>query len=169
MTPMSHQRRLRRLVLAVAALLLLAVLAGPAWGLSDREIDLRVQGITEMLRCPTCQGISVRDSEASFSQQIRAKVRRMVEEGQSDDDIKAYFVSRYGEWILRAPPAQGLGLVVWLAPLGALVLAGGLIGWRLYRSHQNPTERLHQEDKGSLTPDQRERIARDLQRFEEED
>jgi cytochrome c-type biogenesis protein CcmH len=158
-----------RLLAAGLLAALLAASALPAWGLSDRELDERVQRITDMLRCPTCQGISVRDSEAAFSQQIRAKVRRMVEEGQTDDDIKAYFVSRYGEWILRAPPAQGLGLVVWLAPGAALVLAGGLLGWRLYRSHRHPAAELGAHPEQALTAEQRERIARDLQRFEEED
>lgn len=157
--------RTARLLLAAGVAALLVLLALPAWGLSQRQLDKRVQEITGMLRCPTCQGISVRDSEATFSQQIRAKVRRMVLEGQTDAQIKAYFVSRYGEWILRAPPASGMGLVVWLAPGLAIVLVGGLIGYRAYRSHQNPRSNVPADE---LTPEQRERIARDLERFEEE-
>jgi len=134
----------------------------------ERAIDERVLAITDMLRCPTCQGISVRDSEASFSRQIRDKVRRMVEEGQSDEDIKAYFVSRYGEWILRAPKKEGLGLVLWLAPGAALLLAGGLIGFRLYRSHRHPAADLPPDAADALTPEQQARIQRDLRRFEED-
>ena len=134
----------------------------------ERAIEERVLAITDMLRCPTCQGISVRDSEASFSRQIRDKVRRMVEEGQSDEDIKAYFVSRYGEWILRAPKKEGLGLVLWLAPGAALLLAGGLIGFRLYRSHRHPAADLPPAAGDALTPEQQARIQRDLRRFEED-
>jgi cytochrome c-type biogenesis protein CcmH len=159
------------LPLAALALAVLLALAAPSAGWAQapnqRELDERVQRITDMLRCPTCQGISVKDSEASFSRQIRDKVRRMVEEGQSDEDIKAYFVSRYGEWILRAPKKEGLGLVIWLAPGTALLLAGGWIGWRVYRGRRHPSADLHGAPE--LTPEQRERIARDLQRFEEED
>jgi cytochrome c-type biogenesis protein CcmH len=141
--------------------------ATPAAAPDERALDERVQAITDMLRCPTCQGISVKDSEASFSRQIRDKVRRMVEEGQSDEDIKAYFVSRYGEWILRAPKKEGLGLVLWLAPGTALLLAGGLIGWRLYRSHRHPARDLPPAGANALTPEQQARIQRDLQRFED--
>lgn len=149
--------------------LLCAVAAGGAWALSEREIEQRVHRIADQLRCPTCQAISVNDSEASFSRQIREKVRRMVEEGQSDEDIKAYFVSRYGEWILRAPKKEGLGLVLWVAPGAALVLAGGLIGYRAWRSHQQAEPGRTEAGDAGPTPEQRERIARDLERFEEEE
>ena len=152
---------------ALTVALLVTLPAGRSQALTPDEVEARVQGITDMLRCPTCQGISVRDSEASFSRQIRDKVRRMVEEGQSDEDIKAYFVSRYGEWILRAPKKEGLGLVIWMAPGAAILLAGGWIGWRVYRGHRHPAS--HVEGAQELTPEQRERIARDLRRFEEED
>jgi cytochrome c-type biogenesis protein CcmH len=154
-------------VLLSVGLLAAGLLSPPAArALTPEQLDARVQAITDMLRCPTCQGISVRDSEASFSRQIREKVRRMVEEGQSDEDIKAYFVSRYGEWILRAPKKEGLGLVVWLAPGALLVLGGALIGWRVYVGRRAPGRG---RPAAELTPEQRERIARDLQRFEEEE
>lgn len=149
--------------------LLLVLLPGPAAAMEDRALEERVQQISDQLRCPTCQGISVRDSEASFSRQIRDKVRRMVEEGQTDDDIKAYFVSRYGEWILRAPMKKGVGLVLWLAPGLLLVLAGGYIGYRSWRTHQHPADAAGAAGGAALTTEQRERIARDMQRFEEED
>ena len=82
-----------------------------------------VHEIAENLRCPTCQGISVNDSEAGFSVQIRNKVREMLMAGQGRAEIEAYFVARYGEWILRTPPAQGFNLLIWILP--ALGLAGG--------------------------------------------
>jgi cytochrome c-type biogenesis protein CcmH len=153
-----------------AALLLAALLAlgwpGTAgWALTERELDEKVQAITDQLRCPTCQAVSVRDSEASFSIQIREKVRRMVLEGQSEEAIKAYFVSRYGEWILRAPKKEGLGLVLWLLPGVGMLAAAGLIGWRVYRNSRAPST----SRQPTLTPEQQDRIARDLRRFEEED
>ena len=86
-----------RLAALSAALLVLLLAGGAALALSEAELEKRVQTITDDLRCPTCQGLSVKDSDASFSIQIREKVRHMVEEGQSDEDIKAYFVSRYGD------------------------------------------------------------------------
>ncbi len=142
------------------------------------DLERRVQSITDQLRCPTCQALSVKDSEASFSVQIRDKVTRMVQEGQSEDQIKAYFVSRYGEWILREPPKTGLGLVVWVLPLVAILAAGALIVWSITRrsrarSGAEPRAvtpgRVAFAAAGPLTPEQRERVQADLKRFEEED
>ena len=144
--------------------------------LSGEALEARVREIADQLRCPTCQGISVNDSEASFSVQIKDKVRRMLEEGQNEEQIKTYFVSRYGEWILRAPKKEGLGLVLWVLPGAMILLVGGLLIFRLYRNQQSSG--VGQEASGAatpvtsgsaLTPEQRERIQRDLKRFEEQE
>jgi cytochrome c-type biogenesis protein CcmH len=163
---MILSRPLRALPLLAFTLALLFA-AGAALALSEEEQERRVQQITDDLRCPTCQALSVKDSEASFSNQIREKVRRMVEEGQSDDDIKAYFVARYGEWILRAPKKAGFGLVLWVLPGAAILAVGGLLFWRVRRSAAQAQAR--QTAPPSLSPQQRERLERDLKRFKEED
>jgi cytochrome c-type biogenesis protein CcmH len=161
-------------VLIAGAALLLAAL--PAAALTPEEVEQRVLAITDDLRCPTCQALSVKDSEASFSAEIRDKVQRMVQEGQSDDQIKAYFVARYGEWILRAPSKTGIGLVVWVLPLLALAGAGGALTWSIVRRGRtrgpaaaagNPPASA--APASGLTPEQRERIQSDLKRYEEED
>ena len=121
------------LLLALVAGLVHAAATLRAETLAPEEVERRVQTIADGLRCPTCQALSAKDSEAAFSVQIRDKVRHMVEEGQSDDQINAYFVSRYGEWILRAPPKQGLGLVVWVLPFAAILAAGAVLAWGIVR------------------------------------
>jgi cytochrome c-type biogenesis protein CcmH len=160
------------LALLVGLPLLLTAFAPTAWSLSEREIEEKVLAISDQLRCPTCQGISVRDSEASFSKEIRAKVRRMVEEGQNEDQIRAYFVSRYGEWILRAPKKEGLGLVAWVLPGLAIIGLGLILGYRVYRNSR-ASEALSADagagGAATLTPDQQARVARDRKRFEEQD
>ncbi|MBI4083719.1 MAG: cytochrome c-type biogenesis protein CcmH [Candidatus Lambdaproteobacteria bacterium] len=154
------------LAIAIAGMLLAA---GTLRALSAEQIEARVLAITDGLRCPTCQGISVKDSEAGFSQQIREKVRRMVIEGQSDEDIRAYFVSRYGEWILRAPKKEGIGLVLWILPGAALLVAGGLVFWRIRRAGRGRPQADAAAPEPELSPEQRARIARDLKRFEDEE
>ena len=158
--------------------LALALAALPATALTPEEVEQRVLAITDELRCPTCQALSVKDSEASFSNEIRDKVRRMVQEGQSDDQIKAYFVSRYGEWILRAPSKQGVGLVVWVLPVVAVIGAGGALAWSILRRgrtrHRGSAAasgmaQPNAAPVSALTPEQRERIQADLKRYEEED
>jgi cytochrome c-type biogenesis protein CcmH len=158
----------RPLLLAVA--LVCAALTGSvAATLGGEALDQRVLEIADELRCPTCQAISVRDSEAAFSRQIRDKVRAMLEEGRSEDEIKAYFVSRYGEWILRAPKKEGVGLLLWVLPGLGMLVAGGLILWRLRREPRpDPASVLGGEPLSAepLSGADRALLDRDLRRFE---
>ncbi len=154
--------------LLTAFMLLMVLTAGQAWGLSENEIEKRTLRIADQLRCPTCQGLSVKDSDAPLSRQIQDKVRRMVAEGQSEEAIKAFFVSRYGEWILRAPKKEGLGLVLWLLPGLALLLSAGLIGYRLLGNHRGRASAAS-EPTPTLTDAQRARIAGDIKTFEEQE
>ncbi|HUJ74887.1 MAG TPA: cytochrome c-type biogenesis protein [bacterium] len=154
---------------AVLGLGLLAAGIGPAaraQSLSPAQLEHRVQVISDQLRCPTCQDLSVWESEASFSQQIREKVRAMVLEGQSDDQILAYFVSRYGQWILRAPHKRGWGLVLWLLPGVAVV---GVGAWLLRRIWAGSRARVAPVALAALSPQQIERLTRDRTQYEEED
>ena len=107
-------------LLAVCALALVAY-GSPAQATS---LDDRTRAIAQQLRCPVCQGESVADSPAPISKAIRLSIRQRLTHGQSPAAIKAYFVSRYGNWILLAPPASGVGNVAWLAP--PLFLLGGI-------------------------------------------
>jgi cytochrome c-type biogenesis protein CcmH len=109
-------------MLLVAAALPLAAAAAPAPGRvpTDAEID----AVASKLRCVVCQSLSVADSPSEMARQMRDLVRERLIQGESPDEILAYFASRYGEWVLLTPPARGFALVAWLAPLGALV--GGL-------------------------------------------
>lgn len=137
--------------------------------------ELRAQYLEGELRCPTCQGLSVKDSEASFSRNIRDKVRSMVAEGKSNDEILAYFEARYGEFILRSPKKSGFGLLAWLLPIGGVLLAGGVMLWRLKKAQDaklSPAEVAHLSPTGPSTTNTsaegRSRLERDLKRFEED-
>lgn len=156
-----------RRLLVIAALAVALPLS--AWALSGEALEQRVRDISDQLRCPTCQAISVKDSEASFSKQIRAKVRRMLEEGQSEEQIKAFFVSRYGEWILRAPKKEGLGLVLWVLPALAVL---GVGAWIVFKAHR-ASEASHGETTAAaaeppLSAAERKQIEKDMRRFEED-
>ena len=86
----------------------------------------QVQQIAAELRCPVCQGLSVADSPTQMAVQMRDLIRDRLEAGESPEAIKAYFVERYGEWILLAPKQKGFNLLVWVLPF--LGLAGGAAG-----------------------------------------
>lgn len=90
-------------------------------------LEARVQKLGKQLRCPVCQGLSIADSPASMARAQLDKVRTLVSEGKSDDEIRAYFVERYGEWVLLQPEAHGINWMVWLGPVALLLIGFGVI------------------------------------------
>jgi cytochrome c-type biogenesis protein CcmH len=93
----------------------------------------RVDRIAAELRCPVCQGLSVRDSPSETARSMRALVEQRVAEGRTDDEIRAEFRRSYGDWILLSPPLLSPSALVWLAPLAA-VLVGAWLAWRRARA-----------------------------------
>ncbi len=119
----------RRLTWALLGLVLVGALAVGSGGRSGPPTeDQRVQRISSVVRCPTCRGLSAAQSDAPPAEAIREEVRRRVQAGETDAEVKAYLVSRYGEDILLRPKTEGVGLVVWALPLiGVTVAVGGLV------------------------------------------
>ena len=120
----------------------------------DQDLYREVAG---ELRCPTCTGLSVLDSEATFSVQIKNQVKEQLAQGRKHDEILKFFVDRYGPWILRAPPVQGVNALAWLVPVGLLIV-GPLLIWMLVWRRKptlnaelvRSTEDIVQEMKASL-------------------
>jgi cytochrome c-type biogenesis protein CcmH len=79
--------------------------------------------IESELKCPVCRSQSVRTSRSFMAEDMSRQVRRMVAEGMSKEEIREYFVSRYGDYIVLAPRKEGFAWTVWLLPF-ALVLGG---------------------------------------------
>ena len=111
--------------LAVALIALLMV-AQPAFAAAQpaSPVDRRVDALAAELRCPVCQQLSVKESPSKVAASFRKRIRELVEAGLSDEEVRRFFVARYGEWILLSPPRHGIGLWVWLAPV--LLLTIGL-------------------------------------------
>jgi cytochrome c-type biogenesis protein CcmH len=80
------------------------------------------------LRCPTCQGMSILESDAAFSVQIKNAVKEKIREGMPKDQILQFFTERYGPWILRQPPKTGFNAIAWIFPLSLMIL-GPLAVW----------------------------------------
>jgi cytochrome c-type biogenesis protein CcmH len=98
---------------------------------SDRkENDINFREVAKDLRCPTCTGLSVLESDASFSVQIKDQVHEQMKLGKSKDEILKYFVERYGPWILREPPKEGFNLLAWGVPI-TLLIGGPILIWLL--------------------------------------
>ena len=90
----------------------------------DTVLEARVRAVAAELRCPVCQGESILDSPAELAQQMKSVVRDQLREGRTPDEIKAYFVARYGEWILLRPAMKGLNIALYVFPV--LIVLGGL-------------------------------------------
>jgi cytochrome c-type biogenesis protein CcmH len=109
---------------AVAAFLLFWGAAAPA--ASPADVEERVREIASELRCVVCQNLSVADSPSDLAKEMRNLVREQVRQGKSRDEVEAYFVSKYGDFVLLSPPKRGFNLLVWGLPF--LAIAGGACG-----------------------------------------
>ena len=97
--------------------------------IKPEDIDeLLFNEIAKELRCPTCTGLSILDSDAPFSNQIKAEVRQQMAQGKGRKEIMAFFTERYGPWILRVPPDTGVNLFAWIIPTVMLAL-GPVVIW----------------------------------------
>ncbi len=121
----------------------------------------RFRKLSNELRCPTCQGLSVQDSEAGFSKSIKNKIIELIKEGKTDIEIMAYFVERYGEWILRSPTKTGFNLVLWLLPIVGIFF--GLI-YVLFRS-KSWVRQPKYVNLESLTEEEEKEISKELKKL----
>ncbi len=108
-------------VLAIVGAVLLSAL-----GLRPPSLDERARALESELRCPVCQGLSIADSPAALAGEMRGVVVQQVAAGMTDTDVRAYFVERYGPWILLAPDGAGPNLFLWAAP-GLLLIGGAAV------------------------------------------
>ena len=127
-------RTARTSLLLVGAVVVIVVAVFVAGGSDDgvRTADDRVHEIAAGLRCPVCQNLSVADSPSRLAGEMRADIASKLAAGQSPEQIRAFFVDRYGEWVLLAPTKQGLNLLPWAVPIVG-VIAGAAVWFVLVR------------------------------------
>ena len=124
----------------LVALLLLAgtpVLAEPPpppdVPLADPAAEATAKALMGELRCLTCQNQSIADSNAGQAQAMRVEVRERIAAGDSPDEVRAFFVERYGDWVSFVPPAREDTALLWAAPLLFLVIGALLVARRFKR------------------------------------
>jgi cytochrome c-type biogenesis protein CcmH/NrfF len=115
----------RRFVLGLlVSTVYIGILAGPA---SADQLDDETRRIAKQLQCPICESVSVADSTSELAAQMRSVIRNKLENGESEQQIIAYFVERYGEGVRTEPSRSGFSMFVWLAPIVALVAGLGAL------------------------------------------
>ncbi|RJF94139.1 cytochrome c-type biogenesis protein CcmH [Sphingomonas cavernae] len=92
--------------------------------LRDPKQEAKAVALMETLRCVVCQGQSIADSDAEIAGDMRAMVRERIQKGESPEQIRAWMVERYGEWVSYKPGFSAGTAPLWIAPL--LLLAGGI-------------------------------------------
>ncbi|RID91224.1 cytochrome c-type biogenesis protein CcmH [Gemmobacter lutimaris] len=141
-----------RLILALCLSLLAfpALAVQPDEVLPDPALEARARAVSQLLRCPVCQGENIDDSNADISRDLRLLVRERLVAGDSDDAVIDFVVDRYGEFVLFEPRATGSNLVLWLAGPGMLLLGGIAAFAFLRRRSKLPTEALSAEEEARL-------------------
>ena len=136
-------------------MLLAAVAATPAALAVDAtpplptpQLQRRYVALIHELRCMQCQDESLADSQVSLAGDMRGEVHDLLLQGKSDQQVRDYMVSRYGEFILFKPPLDWRNAWLWGAP-GALMLLGALVAWRVLSTRR----RLVDQDDSEL-PDE---------------
>lgn len=119
-------KRLLPVVAGASVLVAIGLVAAVAITASPATSADRVERIAGVLRCPDCEALSVAESRTSAAGSIRTEIERQVAAGLPDDEIRAYFAERYGEWILMEPADP---VAWWLPALVILVAVGVFIAW----------------------------------------
>lgn len=110
---------------------LLLFLAGTAWAvepdevLDDAALESRAREISKGLRCMICRNESIDESDAALARDLRLLVRERIANGESDEEVVAFVVERYGEYVLLNPRRDGINLVLWAA--APILLLAGLV------------------------------------------
>lgn len=106
--------------------------------LPDPAQEALAREIMKDLRCLVCQNQSIEDSNAELAQDLRRIVRERVAMGENEEQVKAWLVERYGEWVLMTPPVTSRTYLLWGGPILMLLLGGLLI--MIYRRRGRDTE-----------------------------
>ena len=145
----------RLLAVVLAALMLWAAPAAAQRAermLADPAAELRAQALHKSLRCLVCQNQTIADSNADLAIQLREIVRERIVAGDNDDQVRAFVVARYGDWVLMRPPFYRATLLLWIGP--ALLLAAGgsaaVLFLRRPRRRSDPAVPLSAEEQARL-------------------
>ena len=127
--------------------------------LSTAELEARYQVLIEEMRCPKCQNQNLAGSDSPVAQDLRREIRRLLEEGFSDQEITDYMVARYGDFVLYRPPLQRNTVALWVAP--GVFAALGLLALIVIVVRSRSGNGARQDDASAeLTEAERQRLQR---------
>lgn len=92
---------------------------------NEADINVRLKRLSNELRCLVCQNSTLADSDAPLAQDLRNEIRKLMEEGKSDEEVVAFLVARYGDFVTFRPPVNANTALLWFGPF--IMLAIGMI------------------------------------------
>ena len=107
---------------------------------ADSALEAAVRAVASQIRCVVCQGLSIQDSPSDLAREMKQVVRDQLAAGKTPDEVKEYFVARYGEWVLLDPPARGFNLTVHVLPILGLLVGAVVVGVLIRRWTRAPAE-----------------------------
>ena len=91
------------------------------------NLEQRTSAVAAQLRCPVCQGLSIQDSPSELAQQMRGVVRDQLAAGRTPEQVKQYFIDKYGEWILLEPEPHGFNILIYILPVVAVIAGAAVV------------------------------------------
>ena len=138
------------------------VFAAEAVPVGDPVVEARVKTLSEELRCLTCMGQSIADSQSGFSEDMKREIRGMITQGKSDAQIMEFMVQRYGDFVLYRPPVKNTTWLLWFGPFVLFVLALWMLIAKLKKRSSSVPGELSSADKtkaAQLLNESREKSA----------
>jgi cytochrome c-type biogenesis protein CcmH len=141
---------MKRALAILGAVLCLAAASDPAERLADPAQEARARALFREVRCLVCQNESIDDSQAELASDLRKLVRDEIATGKSDAEVRAYLVSRYGEFVLLKPAISWGNAALWGAPFAVVVLGGALLAVNLRRRRASEEPGLSPEETARI-------------------
>ena len=173
---MTKQQRLIGLAVIAVLMLLVMPLVTLAQGGGQgedpapvREVtDDEVNEVSSKLYCPVCENVPLDVCGTAACARWRAQVRTLLEQGEGEDAVIAYFVEQFGDRVVGTPQDPLLNFFSWFVPIVAVVLGLGVVGVVLVRWRAVPAPVAVEDDpdEGIEDADYRERLERELGDFE---
>lgn len=149
----------------MAVICVVAIVPAAGTTPTEGQSDERLFAIAAQLKCQQCVGESVADSQSPSAVQFREEIGKQMAQGNTDDEILNFFADRYDQEILLTPPASGVGSLVWVVPVVALVGAGVLlVGSYQRRTRESAGREVTDEDQERVTAALRDRTQGDRTR-----
>lgn len=107
-----------------------------AYSFKSPQDEQRFTGLIEQFRCPKCQNSNLAGSNAPIAKDLKDRIYQLMQQGKSDEEIKAYLVDRYGDFITYKPPLRANTLLLWGGPFSLLILVAAVLVWRVRKPPQ---------------------------------